>query len=553
MKPSFNRRRFLADGRGGERARRIRRTGTCGSYSRRVQALPANDQRGRDWRQVCPNPILGPRHPRLVPPGHHQRRFVPARFCAARIKSSQLTSFRDLPRLVAQAKSLGTEAIYLVDWYEGPSGSRPESWWGEKGDYIPRGDLGGAAALKDGIAAVHALGARIIFYVEGFIITKTSTVGKRHGAAWSIIGKDNKPIKKPYPGSWKLCPAAEGCVEYFESVARRMGQYGADGIFIDSYGYQRDWECVSRKHKHPLASKEVFNAGAARLLARVRTALQSERPEAIILVEGPLLEKLFAHTDGSLDWGIHTLVRRWLWDAQGKTDTITTGFSIDDWHQILAIGGKLACPAHFLQAPPYSSATALLDVFLKRSVREHPERLALEAFRNLHQWRNAGLILGLPMPGLEDLCPRVGVAGANIPDPLRRLYKDRPTLAGVFEGLRPRAAAINAAFAGRRPIAPAAYIKTLLTARRSLAKFIDHGSSVAHVNSGNVHAAAWRFSGVTGAALTAVNVADVPCRLAFPNTTGTWTDGVSGDKFTAQGTKLTVSVLAHGIRLLFAG
>ena len=30
---------------------------------------------------------------------------------------SLLKSFRDLPKLVAQAKSLGTEAIYLVDWY----------------------------------------------------------------------------------------------------------------------------------------------------------------------------------------------------------------------------------------------------------------------------------------------------------------------------------------------------------------------------------------------------------------------------------------------------
>ena len=131
-------------------------------------------------------------------------------------------------------------------------------------------------------------------------------------------------------------------------------------------------------------------------------------------------------------------------------------------------------------------------------MRDHLEPFAFRAFRNLHQWRNAGLILGLPMPGLDDLCPRVDLAGVNTPDPVRRLFKDRRTLVGVLEGLRRRAAAIDAAFAGRQPTAPAAYIKTLLTARRSLAKFIDHGSSVARVNSGSAYAAAWRFTVQTG-------------------------------------------------------
>src|SRR5580704_1247629 len=43
--------------------------------------------------------------------------------------SSLVKSFRELPQLVTQAKSLGTEAIYLVDWYE--------PGWENKGDYIP--------------------------------------------------------------------------------------------------------------------------------------------------------------------------------------------------------------------------------------------------------------------------------------------------------------------------------------------------------------------------------------------------------------------------------
>jgi hypothetical protein len=65
--------------------------------------------------------------------------------------------------------------------------------------------------------------------------------------------------------------------------------------------------------------------------------------------------------------------------------------------------------------------------------------------------------------------------------------------------------------------------------------FLDHGSSVARVNTGSEHAAAWRFTGANGTALTAVNVADEPSRVAFPNAPGIWTDAVSGNEFTTHG------------------
>jgi len=357
-----------------------------------------------------------------------------------------------------------------------------------------------------------------------------------------------------YPGYWKMCPAAEGWVAHLAGVARRIGQYGADGIFIDSQGWKDEvFKCVARAHGHPLGDLEVFNKGCVELARRVRAGLHSGNPQAIILTESLTLKRQFAFKDGSLDGGIHSLVTGWLWDAQGNTDTITTSFSLDDWNQILAIGAKLGCPGQFLDTPPSSSAREFLDATSKKDLPHDPPTLraiARAALWGLHQWRNSGLILGLRMPGRDDLVPR---PREGVRDPIADLYRDGKRLRQTLEGLRPRAAAIDAAFAGRRPTAPAAYIKTLLTARRTLARFIDHGSSVARVNSGSAHAAAWRFTGANGMALTAVNVADVPCRVAFPNAAGIWTDGVSGDEFRAQGSKLTVSVSAHGIRLLHSG
>ena len=66
---------------------------------------------------------------------------------------------------------------------------------------------------------------------------------------------------------------------------------------------QKDWECVSRAHGLPVGSKEVFNNGAARLLQRVRAGLHTANREAIILIEGPNLRRLFEFTHGSLDIG----------------------------------------------------------------------------------------------------------------------------------------------------------------------------------------------------------------------------------------------------------
>ncbi len=220
-----------------------------------------------------------------------------------------IRSFRELPKLLERASSLGTECVYIVDWYEGG--------WASKGDYVPRADLGGEAALKDGISALHARGGRVMFYVEGFIIGKETRVGKEHGRQWSILLPDGPP-ENPYPGNWKLCPRAQGWVGYIEGVARRIGQYGADGIFIDSYGFQRDWKCVSKAHGHPLGDAEVFNRGCVELVRRARSALRDGNPDAVILVEGPNMERLFEYADGSLDWGIQSLVTRWLWNAQRK-------------------------------------------------------------------------------------------------------------------------------------------------------------------------------------------------------------------------------------------
>ena len=71
---------------------------------------------------------------------------------------SLIENFGELPMLLKQARSLSTDTIYIVEWFEGKPGVPPSNYWTNKGDYIPRLDMGGEPALKEGISALHAQG-----------------------------------------------------------------------------------------------------------------------------------------------------------------------------------------------------------------------------------------------------------------------------------------------------------------------------------------------------------------------------------------------------------
>ena len=122
--------------------------------------------------------------------------------------------------------------------------------------------------------------------------------------------------------------------------------------------------------------------------------------------------------------------------------------------------------AHVLHAPPGSSAGEFLDTRVKEAQPGEIVRGGLNrAFFGLHQWRNAGLVLGLPMPGFEDLEPRVDGAGPHVPDAKTRKNPGAPIR--TLDISRPRAVAIDKAFGGRSAPPLADYVKALLTAREA--------------------------------------------------------------------------------------
>ncbi|MGD8239168.1 MAG: DUF6259 domain-containing protein [Armatimonadota bacterium] len=466
----------------------------------------------------------------------------------------RIDSFRRLPELLDQAEALGTNTIYLVDFYQGWPGQPRRYFWLNKGDYMPRSDLGGAEALKQGIDAIHARGGRVIVYVEAFIISKRSAVGKAHGLEWSIMTPDGPPVQ-PYPGHWHMCSACPGWVEYLASVCRRLvAEYGVDGIHVDSYGYQRDWRCVSGEHGHESGKASVFNDGCAELLRRLREAVQGEKADAVVIVEGPMRHALFTHIDGSQDWGIHTLSRRWLWDAAGRTNVFTTGWCLDDIHQILAMGHKLSLGGYWLEAPggpscaEWISAALPAELPAPRQKADMLRRYFAECyFRALHKWRNAGLLLGVTMPGVDDLTPRRWLRAD--------FFQSGHALGALMEQVQSRARDLDAALESRdnRPLpAPAEHLRRLLEARRRLSAVIDDGASVQVLGTDAETAAAYLFSSPAGRAVTIVNVGDdrVDMRLALPNGPGQFRDELTDEILTPDEKTVPVTCAPHSLRML---
>jgi hypothetical protein len=423
--------------------------------------------------------------------------------------SERLRDFRELPRLLEQGRRLGTDVVYLTEWYQGAPGADPHAYWWNKAEYLPRADLGGEAALIEGLAAVRKAGGRVLLYVETFIIEKNSELGRSKGDAWSIRLPGGHP-DDPYPSSWKLCPAAPGLQEHFVALtARLVGRYGAAGLHLDSYGNQRGWRCVHPDHPHPKGDNTVFDEGARQLVRAMRDEARRHDPEAVLMVEGSKMPGLFQWVDAAQDWGIHDLAARWSWREAGHAAIFTSGWSLDDLHQILALGQRVGLGGDYWATAPQGACAAAVTAAratLGRPPDERMRRYGAEVlYRLLHRWRNGALLAGVPVPALDDLTPRRW-------DGVERFATEAAW--GVhLDRCAEAAAALDAAIGGAALPSAQEHVRQRLAARAALSRVL-RGAEVEVLPPPSPHAAAYRFTGPAGVGVGCVNVADAPVRFA---------------------------------------
>jgi hypothetical protein len=455
-----------------------------------------------------------------------------------------LGNFRELPKLLEGARAQGTDILYLIDYYEGNAEQDCATAWRNKAMYVPRADLGGAEALRDGIAAVKKAGGHVILYVEPFILEKQTPLAEEHGKAWAILREDGYP-DDPYPSAWKLCPAVAEVRAHFAQVAGRLvGEYGASGVHLDSFGNQRGWRCIERTHGHAIDDGEVFDDGVKRLVAEVHAEMMRHDPEAVLLCEGSKLGALSQWISGSQDWGVPDLVTRFAWKNVGRQQLLVNGFSLDDTHQVLALGHKVTIGADYYTRPPDGRLVHWIDGYFRDGIPDRADDrgrryLCEDVFREMNRYRNAGLLLERAMPNLERATPRRWERPAA--------FESNAAMRTLLEECRDLAERIDQALAGVTEMPDQAdYIRSLLEARTAFDVAV-RGGEITPLEAPSPDSAAYRFDSRTHRGVSVVNVGTTTLQTAVRAGNGTFEDLLEGGTIEAKG-GLRVQVPPHSVR-----
>ena len=271
---------------------------------------------------------------------------------------TRIESFQNLPQLLDEAESLGTNILYLWDYWEGASeGGRPAYW--NKGDYLPRRDMGGETAFREGIRRVHDRGGRVITYVEPFIIFYYSRIGEEKGEAWG--GRD--PLGKlyeHYPQNYSMPAPFRPWQDYLVEISERLVRdYDVDGIYLDSWGWQMNWPMQNRA-EGVLYSPKQYNQGVLAIADRVRTAVQALKPDGVVIGEstsGPLARHW--HGGLSADFAWHAkqnqgrIIASPVRYGVPEVNFITNGRNLNELNQVFAAGHNLALANVDLVWAPY--------------------------------------------------------------------------------------------------------------------------------------------------------------------------------------------------------
>lgn len=192
-----------------------------------------------------------------------------------------LDSFRDMPRAHQRLPIDNMEYAFY---------SRGSMLHGihTDGDNLVREDMGGAEAMREGIAGVHRQGLHVTLYIEGYIVHKESELAKSGKAEqWSVMHKDGS-ITGPYTqqGFFHMCPGCAAWQDHLAATAARLlRETGADGIRLDSLGFYF-LSCYNPAHHH--ASPFGYNEWMKELLAKVSAAALAVNPDALLTTEAPV-------------------------------------------------------------------------------------------------------------------------------------------------------------------------------------------------------------------------------------------------------------------------
>ena len=262
-------------------------------------------------------------------------------------RSDGFESFHDLPVMLDDAERLGTNVIYLVDYWE------PD--YEHKADYRPKLKWGGDDAFREGIEKVHARGGRIICYLEALIVHRETPLGKQMGPKWAMM--DEQGGYYPYYGRdrfYLMYPGeGSGWADFIVNVAGRLARdFKIDGVHLDSYGVHLDHVLPDYNPAHPHGkNKEAFHPAAVDLVRRMRAEMRKYVPEAVVILEGAERTDLLDVCDGAQFENLEKLKQK-PWYGQRKYPIFTSSFDLKEMGEILDEGHNLALSPWWFNAHP---------------------------------------------------------------------------------------------------------------------------------------------------------------------------------------------------------
>lgn len=208
----------------------------------------------------------------------------------------------------------GVDYLHLFDWGWTPT-------HGRCGDYRPWDYLGGADNFRRAVEAVQKRGIPVGLYIEGYLIDPPSEVAQAHGREWQLLRADGTPYTNFAP-SFHLCPHLPAWQEYLtQTYVRAARETGANGFYIDEFGFAAHYICHNPAHGHPVPLSPL--RGEAALTRKVREALP---PEAVVYTEETPTDVTSQYQDGSFTYAISSVSDEW-----SPTHVNLTRFALPDF------------------------------------------------------------------------------------------------------------------------------------------------------------------------------------------------------------------------------
>ena len=195
--------------------------------------------------------------------------------------------YTDIPKLCDVAERNGLNCIGLFGWTVGGHDHLYP-------DYDPDPKMGGAAALKAGIAEAHRRGIRMCIYANGQLQQVGATkFWDRYGKDLALVKRDGDLVIQTYH-KYKDIPVYEfalGCLygkPWFDrmySLAEQAEGFGADAILYDQLGIFAPFACYGKGHGHP-APHYSYSEERPAFIRRIADGIQRRNPGFAVLTEG---------------------------------------------------------------------------------------------------------------------------------------------------------------------------------------------------------------------------------------------------------------------------